>query len=145
MYSRYYPHDTASEIRVPAHYGGCAFPSDAREKKEAPHFFEVAKPSPPPEAQEKEARELPSIPDVAEEKKDPSPCEKSCSAPAPHPRPLSPLSRLFGASSEGLFSRGLDFDQLLLLGLILLLLGDEDNTELILSLALLLFCAPSDK
>ena len=46
------------------------------------------------------------------------------------------LGRAFGGSG------GLDFDELLLIGLILLLSGGEKSNEIIPVLALLLFCSP---
>lgn len=113
MYSRYSDRrDTP--IRVPENYGGSAFAKSA--DGEAARYIEVAKPTPPewtpPPAPP------PRVPPETQE-------------PCPPPLPQKPRA-------DALSAGGLDFDQLLILGLILLLWGNERDGDVILWLALLL-------
>ena len=123
MYSRY-SKATGGEIRLPENYSGCAF-------SVAPSPFPVA---PPPH-------------------RDPPPTKKPTEAPPPLPPPPpateeateepTALSLPPTHHPEGLLSRvtaAFDPDQLLILGLILLLLQSGEKTETVLWLMLLLFC-----
>ena len=58
---------------------------------------------------------------------------------APPPKPRLELPSLFG-NSMSLLGGGLNFEELLLIGLILLLARSEQDSDVILWLALLLFC-----
>lgn len=58
---------------------------------------------------------------------------------APPPKPRDELPALFG-NSLSLFGSGLHFEELLIIGLILLLSQTEQKSDVILWLALLLFC-----
>lgn len=99
-----------SDIQIPDHYSGCAFGKSGGDGA-PPRYLEVAKPSPPLwEEAEKEQ------------------------TPPPHP-PLPPSP---SKPTSPLFSKGLEFDQLLILGLILLLWGSETDSDIVLWLALLL-------
>ncbi|MBR7098221.1 MAG: hypothetical protein IKC59_02305 [Clostridia bacterium] len=71
----------------------------------------------------------------------PPPPEQHDDAPteAQPPRTRSELPSLFG-NSMSLFGGGLNFEELLLIGLILLLSHSEQDSDVILWLALLLFC-----
>ena len=120
MYSRY--HDGAKRpIQLPEHYNGCAF---APARAETP-------PEPAAIATEPEHHHMPR------------------EAPAVHTPPveastgtaLTPLAGLLHrARGEQTPFFGLGFDELLLLGLILLVAGTEDSTETVLCLVLLLLC-----
>ena len=146
MYSRYYPSRPAGDIKLPQNYNGCAFQKEAPAKHESRGFLEVARPSPlPPSPRRAEmtptpldTEETPSLEDVP--KTFPTPNEETACPPPPAPPKEAPLS-LFGGKLPISLGKGeLDFDRILLLSLILLLWGNESNTELILCLSLLLFC-----
>ncbi|MBQ9784150.1 MAG: hypothetical protein IJW29_01480 [Clostridia bacterium] len=116
MYSRYSDRPQ-KPVRLPEHYSGVAFSS--REAGESARFFEVAKPSPP----------VPNEPPVHEKScKNEQTCDEN-----PAARPLIPLPphRAHPVGSP-------DFDRLLLLGLMLLLWGNERDGDMILWLGLLL-------
>lgn len=122
MYSRYYG-SSKGEVRLPENYSGCAFPRDAVQKPSAapPHYDPppIKKPltDPPPAASE-------SPEDPSETQAEP--CAKEIPTPPARPSLSVPL--------------GMDFDQLLILGLILLLLHGGEDSEIVLWLVLLLFC-----
>ena len=146
MYSRYYPSRPAGDIKLPQNYNGCAFQKEAPAKHETHGFLEVARPShlppsshrtemPPPPHDAEEAPVLEDLP-----KAHPVPAGDAACPPPPAPPKETPLS-LFGGKLPFPSGKGeLDFDRILLLSLILLLWGNESNTELILCLSLLLFC-----
>ncbi|MBE6589078.1 MAG: hypothetical protein E7643_02755 [Ruminococcaceae bacterium] len=150
MYSRYYGHRPAGEIKIPENYNGCAFPKEPTERAPSPRYLEVAKPSfqkereapPVKEAEEKIPVPPPTVSPSAKETGE----EHSESEKAPTDSPslptalLSPFSFLRGKGNSRSLASGLDFDQLLILGLILLLLNSEADTDLILCLGLLLLC-----
>ena len=144
MYSRYDLQHTGAELKLPENYNGCAFQKSPTPKKELHGRLEVAKPTP---YVAEETRERPPLLHSEPPMPPPPPCDVH-ETEAEHPPVSAPLPsalpRLFpflsGGGVRSLFSRGLDFDQLLILSLIMLLLGNDENTELILCLALLLFC-----
>ena len=140
MYSRFQNRPN-SEIRIPEHYSGCAFsapppiPEKKQEEPPRPHALPIApaRPSPPQKA-------LPPAilpPSSGEHTKgDPHPF-----APTPPPlsqghteKPFLPPGKAFP------FSHGIGFDELLLLGLIILLSQSGQDGDMVLWLALLLFC-----
>ena len=133
-------------IRIPEHYSGCAFSgakSDGSPKKEehfTPHRYpEAAKPTPP-----KPTKEDHSTLD--------SPQKIKFAAPLPVPVPIppskekppiapQPFQGLFGSVGTAFpFSHGLGFDEILIIGLILLLGRTSQDSDVVLWLALLLFC-----
>lgn len=107
-------------LRVPENYSGCAF-SESKGIDVPPRFLEVAKPTPedytPPPA--------PPLPPPRKE--------------APHP-PTPSLSPLPISKNPFPLLGGLEFDQLLILGLIFLLSRGEEGNDVLIWLILLLFC-----
>ena len=140
MYSRF-PRDSDRPIRLPEHYSGCAFsahsPSDPT--PERAH----AEPEPP---------FSPSSAGPEEQADEGVPCEAE-SRPVGLPKPAIPdpirtqepaalpagLQTLFGGRLPA-FPGGMGFEELLLLGLILLLSHNDRQSDVVLWLALLLFC-----
>jgi len=121
MYSRS-QHRPSRPVQIPEHYSGCAF---------SPSSEEVASPTPIEAAvtQESSVAAISAVP--------PPPPSPPCDPPTAPPL----FHGLFGGRGATLpFSRGLQFDELLILGLILLLTQSEGDSDLILLLALLLFC-----
>ena len=123
MYSRSQNRSEAA-IRIPEHYSGCAFskappPEKPREEPPRPRPIEPTRPSPPPKAPP------PLLPPPSPTHKEPPPLAES---------PLGGLGKAFP------FSHGVGFEELLLLGLILLLGQSGSDPDMILWLALLLFC-----
>lgn len=138
MYSRF-QNRPEEGIRIPEHYSGCAFssvtPSPERAKEEGERYrsrpMEARKPPTPTKAPPP-ALLLPPR-EMAED------AERN--APKAPPPPERPAARLFGDLGKAFpFSHGIGFDELLLLGLILLLAQSEKDHETLLWLALLLFC-----
>ena len=122
MYSRY-SKATEGEIRLPENYSGCAF-------SRAPSPPPVAPPHRDPPLTKKPTELPPALP--------PPPPAIEEATEEPTALPLSPTHR-----PEGLLARvtaAFDPDQLLILGLILLLLQSGEETETVLWLVLLLFC-----
>ncbi len=117
MYSRYHDRNEAP-LRVPEHYSGYAFSRTPKPAPE-PHLgrMDIAKPTPPP---------MPAPPRPAL----PPPVETP-----PKPAPAPPMQ----IAGIPLLSHGIGFEELLLLGLIVLLLGTEGGSDMILWLVLLLF------
>ena len=130
MYSRY--QDSSDRpIRLPENYNGCAFSasrrSEERTRSDAPRRVEICKPAPNPAPRE----------EVVEEK---TPDEISEHEPSTETA-LTPLSGMLGRTGSIFpFSHGIGFDELLLLGLIVLLSHSEASSEIVLWLVLLLFC-----
>lgn len=123
MYSRYYS-NRKEEVRLPENYSGCAFPREhgVTEGIPAPILRDPPPTKKPPEEPPHEPAPPPALPL-------PVPVHEDPALPAPN--------------SEGLLSRLsnlLEFDQMLILGLILLLLQSGENTETVFWLVLLLFC-----
>ena len=110
MYSRF-PRHSDRPIRLPDHYSGCAF-SEADEPPSPP-------PTPPAETEH------------------PSPCQhqEECTQQSAK----GEIASVFGKTLNH-FSGGLQFEELLLIGLIILLAHTEQESDVILWLALLLFC-----
>ncbi len=157
MYSRYHSSDERP-MRLPENYGGSAFSQSDR--TEPPHRIDVAKPSPPqasrpslgmpppprpvttppPRERPPEPPLPPSCPACEPVHESPADDDRPQKEKAPDP-PLSGLSGLFGNLGHAFpFSHGIGSDELLLLGLILLLARSESDSDLVLWLALLLFC-----
>lgn len=162
MYSRYTSSPRDKGYRIPEHYSGCAFA--APQKEDLPHEAETAHPVPLPKtkispsyaeasaqafaAQPSPAAPPPSSFSVSTAEKAPTEHleratrESDCQKPPKEPPTSGVLEQLLSHIGGGLpFANGIDFDSLLLLGLILLLAGDGGDTELLLLLTLLLFCA----
>ncbi len=120
--------------RMPEHYNGWAFQPPSPPKDRPPKFDEnegtrPVPPPPKPEIHQSYPRPLPFLPPPPV----PAPPEK----PAP---PLPPaLEHLLGKSGF-LHSLNLNFEELLLIGLIILLGSSGEDGELPLLLALLLLC-----
>ncbi len=135
MYSRYSANRPSDEISIPKNYSGCAF-TQRRESDGGRTYIEIAKPTPP-----KDSALPPPIPLPPEEEgvKETEEDGKGCITVAPlsksqdshsAPPPLKPLLPSIPVR--------FDSDQILLLGLILLLLGNDGDGDLILCLGLLL-------
>ena len=115
--------------RMPAHYSGWAFQPPAPPKDRPPQFEKAPdhRPAPQQEIHQSYPRPLPFLP--------PPPPE-----PPKGGKPLPPsLEHLLGKGGL-LHSGGLDFEELLLIGLIVLLGSSGEDGELPLLLALLLLC-----
>ena len=143
MYSRSQNRSEAP-IRIPEHYSGCAFSNPNQpQKQEKPvpkaptRYPEPAKPSPPPQKQSP----VESKPTVT-----PPPALLLPPLPEPPKEDLSlsaykPLGNLLGNLGTAFpFSHGLGWDEILIIGLILLLARNGQDSDVILWLALLLFC-----
>lgn len=138
MYSRYH-NPSGKTVQIPDNYSGCAFAEPkvhvVSEKSPAhrEHF------TPPTDVRRVEVAK-PTLPDPA-----PIPMPISQAPPQkesePKEPPALPASGLFGNLGKHLpLSQGLGFEELLLLGLILLLSQTEQSSDIVLWLALLLFC-----
>lgn len=129
MYSRY--HDRSDRpISLPEHYNGCAFShrtdmSTARPAEEL-RRVEIGTPS----VRETRSEEAPSMVTVPTEPR-----------VEPQKEIFSFAPRLFPNAGHAFpFAHGVGFDEILLLGLIVLLAGHEESGQIVLWLALLLFC-----
>ena len=138
MYSRAKDRSKAP-IRLPDHYSGWAFkdipPADNGEAPPMPHS------APPDAIPIEQTRDVPPCEPTS------PPCEsaaKSCQAPSKSQAPpafLQPFESIFGKVGNSFpFSHGLGFDELLLLGLIVLLAHNDHDPDILLLLGLLLFC-----
>lgn len=134
MYSRYH---NSKAIQIPENYSGCAFseqkpPTVSAKPAPREHF------TPPAELRRVEVAK-PTLPELSEAVTEPKRNE-----PKPPPQkesPVLPVTNLFGGLGKALpISNGLGFEELLLLGLILLLSQTEQSSDIVLWLALLLFC-----
>lgn len=161
MYSRYTSTPRDNGYRVPEHYSGCAFAAPQKEGErqgaEPPHPATLPKtkvsPSytdaaphpfpPPPAAPHPQAAFEPTAEPLRPPKDtEQAPCEQNRTNPKKEAVLPGAFGQLLSNIGVGLpFSNGIDFDSLLLLGLILLLAGDGGDTELLLLLTLLLFCS----
>ncbi len=138
MYSRAKDRPKAP-IRLPDHYSGCAFrepPANPDTGAECSH----CEPIPDPEI-----RDIP----VTAAPCDRPPPPKTVPPAPPHVRedpPRSPaffhpFEQAFGKMGSAFpFSHGLGFDELLILGLMMLLAQNERDPDLLILLGLLLFC-----
>ncbi len=137
---------------VPEHYSGWAFrPQSPTESDRPPRKKPTDGYSPAAESPEKDVNNRPqAIGRPSPPKNPPPPPSPPClPPPAPHepphcdpvPPPMFPssLRQLFSGGSLS-HSFGLDFEELLLIGLIFLLGGNGEDNELPLLLALLLLC-----
>lgn len=146
MYSRSQDRSGAP-IRVPEHYSGCAFsntrPSPPHKQDPTPqkpplHHPTPTKPSPPP-------RKAPEEHPFVAHTPPPALLLPPVSAP-PKEEPKSmlpskPIGSLLGSIGSAFpFSHGIGFDEILIIGLIILLARSGQDSEMILWLALLLFC-----
>ena len=155
MYSRYHNRPDPS-IRIPENYSGCAFSDSHTTPKKSsppsassappPRRIDVAKPT-PPEKGGYENSIAPPLPLLLPPVKKEEPREATKEEPAPptlsvkHSDPPEPLKKLFGNMGSAFpFSHGLGFDEMLIIGLIILLSRNEEDHDMILWLALLLFC-----
>ena len=134
MYSRSKDRPDYS-IQPPRHYSGWAFPPPSKcvPPSDAPLApTACALPAPMPHASiQDEKAEMP------ERKTDVSP---SSSKPSPPPF-LQPFQSLFGNLGNTFpFGHGLGFDEILILGLMILLAQNEHDPDILLLLGLLLFC-----
>ena len=136
-----------SPIRLPDHYSGWAFrdlpPNDTQDPP-LPHSAPPdAIPLSPRSTQESESCHSPTVSPEP-------PCEQhqNSSAPPcfpsqkpPPPSFLQPFEHLFGKVGSAFpFSHGLGFDELMILGLIILLSHSDHDPDVLLLLGLLLFC-----
>ncbi len=164
MYSRYTSAHDDKKYQVPEHYSGCAFAPPRKE--DTRRGAEPFRPAPLPKAKiSPQHAPSPSYSSPPQQSSPAMPPQKE--SPTPPAEQLPPteatqeastaqmeakekkesalpqsLGQLLSHIGIGLpFSRGIDFDSLLLLGLILLLAGDGGDRELLLLLTLLLFCA----
>lgn len=156
MYSRYHERPERP-VRLPENYSGCAFSAREAEKggevgeeRSVPRRVEIGRPTPPParpaeealplpERDERRAEMPPKLPVVAEESDEEEDAPNTAASPAG--AILKPFGGLLGNVGHAFpFSHGIGFDEILLLGLILLLSRDEEGSDLVLWLALLLFC-----
>ncbi len=121
-------------FQIPKHYSGCAFTTAPRP---TPHPTEPPAETvgrPPSDLQtvcsEVDAPDAKALPVTHSSK-------ETCEKPIPPP-PLQGLLGNFGIRAP--FSQGLGFDELLILGLMLLLSHNESDPDILLFLGLLLFC-----
>ena len=159
MYSRYTSGHDEKNYQVPEHYSGCAFPPPKKEDvrresdpirptplprtKISPQYapplpYSTQSPHPLPTSKGESASYPIEQRREPEEEKDLRPPKEKTKQEARLPESISQLLSHMGIGLP--FSHGIDFDSLLLLGLILLLAGDGSDTELLLLLTLLLFC-----
>lgn len=144
MYSRA-SNRSQEPIQIPEHYSGCAF-STAGAAKPLPQKEPPSAPVRYPEATKPTPIKIPKEdPPPMEEQKKPSPPPLPIPLPPPKshsaPHTPQPIQGLLGAVGSAFpFSHGLGFEELLLLGLILLLGRTSQDSDVVLWLALLLFC-----
>lgn len=144
MYSRYHP-TPKKPIVLPKGYSGCAFSESKSEKatslpNDSPRV-EIGKPTPSVvqstiPAPKPHGENSPPLP--------PPPSDPPATSHAEHTPPalqeIPILGKLMDPQKSFPFGHGLGFEELLLLGLILLLSHTEENSDVVLWLALLLFC-----
>ncbi len=169
MYSRY-DHRQEHPIKLPENYSGTAFSEAARSPRSAtrdlpPRQLEIGKPTPPPDrppadmpppprpivlpppknVREAPKQELPtpySEPSPKEEiPEEKEPPRKPTISDSPVSSLLQPFHGLFSHAGHTFpFAHGIGFDELLIIGLIVLLSRTEQDSDAIIWLALLLFC-----
>ena len=135
MYSRYEAR-RESPIRLPENYSGTAFSGRPSPDSADTHRVEIAKPSPlgavypsPPPHKEPPKPLLPA--------ELPVPAHNDGHKESPPPVSHAPALPLHVGVP---FLHGIGFEELLILGLILLLSHTDEQSDVILWLALLLFC-----
>lgn len=144
MYSKY--SSSSDPIKIPEHYSGCAFStpkSTPVPPKRSSALLEVGKPSPtvssvpplkPVTVPAEEPKEETTVSETEESKPIDPDKEKAVAV-------SSPFSSLFGNIGSAFpFSHGIGFEELLILGLIILLSRNEEESDVVLLLGLLLFC-----
>ena len=147
MYSRY--HDRAQPpIQIPENSSGSAFSdrSHVTEEPPPPRRIDVAKPTPlsekpSPSGMAPLPRPIllpPAPPEHKEERKEQTASHEENSKHSAAPAPFQGL--FSGRDTLPSKLLGIGFDELLLLGLIILLSLDGQSSDLILWLVLLLFC-----
>ncbi len=131
-------------IQPPRHYSGWAFPPPSTRSAPPPSDEPLASPSPAPLP-----LPTPTLPPVQEEKKEAKETQEEekrdtpVSLPKPPPPPafLQPFQSLFGNIGNAFpFAHGLGFDEILILGLMILLAQNDHDPDILLLLGLLLFC-----
>ena len=153
MYSRY-QNRPSTPIQLPENYSGVAFSErmPPKSEKTAAHTLEIAKPSPPPTEQPPQETisakppktETPPSPTASDEEHASAQAEthnqerESVAASGMIPKPFDGLFGHMGNTFP--FSHGLGFEELLIIGLIILLSRNEEGSDMVLWLALLLFC-----
>ena len=162
MYSRYH-NRPERPVTLPENYSGTAFSAQRAHREEPPaappRRIDVAKPTPPPDPPSSQGMPPPPrpilLPPPSEHNtpREASPPPEVISTPPP-PREdekkepkaapvafLQPLQGLFGNVGHAFpFSHGFGFDEILIIGLIILLSSNGQDNDLVLWLALLLFC-----
>lgn len=146
MYSRF-SGERERPIQIPEQYSGWAFSRDRPAKQVPPPLQKqpsplvgVAKPSPSshfPIQEEQKEQILDNSPPTEENTDKTTDAFKQEKKP-PLPTPLLPLFGNLGHAFP--FSHGIGFEELLILGLLILLSRNDCDTETILLVGLLLFC-----
>lgn len=139
MYSRAKDRPKAP-IRLPDHYSGCAFrepPTDPNTEAECSHCEQSVPDSGIREALDSAVScDRPPPPEIVP----PVPSHVREDPPRP-PAFFHPFEQVFGKMGNAFpFSHGLGFDELLILGLMMLLAQNERDPDLLILLGLLLFC-----
>ena len=135
MYSRYH-NSTGRPLRLPENYSGCAFSAQ-------PEPQPTPAPAPPPQKQESPIRTPHAPPPPAPLPPSLPPPEHRDPPPAPDkkPAPSDAARGLLAALPHAFpFAHGLGSEELLLIGLIILLSRCEQDSDMVLWLTLLLFC-----
>ena len=138
MYSRYHKGNDTT-FQLPENYGGVAF-SEKRlagsDGTQPTHTLEVAKPSPPPPpfynvpsptAQPRTEPQAPPLPHAAD-------------AATDNNRTPSLAMLPIGGKAGFPFAHGIGTEELFIIALIILLSGNEQASDMVLCLTLLLFC-----
>lgn len=138
MYSRFPPERREKPIRLPENYSGCAFSANSPVPPHVP-------PSVPQEhSSDRSEQECMQHEDAPQKELHENGHAEQIAPPPPAPQsngmaPDRLPSRLFGGHGLSI-PIGLSFDELLLIGLILLLSHSENDSDMVLWLVLLLFC-----
>lgn len=145
MYSRAKDRPKAP-IRLPDHYSGWAFrdlpPTDEAQQAPLPHTAPPDVIVPTSSIQTEEHSSCDACPSFSALPPPPQPIPP-CPPPPKPPSPsfFQPFENLLGkVGSSFPFSHGLGFDELIILGLIILLAHNDHDPDILLLLGLLLFC-----
>ena len=135
MYSRYHK-PSEHPVQLPENYSGVAFFESNLSKSDSdpPRTLEVAKPSPLPP---------PLIPSPEQSHQEPKASQQSSDPKKPSidNNSLHRAAHLLPKSIDGFpFSHGIGFEELFIIALIILLSKNEQSSEMVLWLTLLLFC-----
>jgi len=137
MYSRY--HDRP--VPVPENYGGVAFSETAAPKDAVAHRLDVAKPTPPPVFEGRDTALMPRPPrTVRLPPGEDLPSPEASGEAETESEASSVDSSERGGIGISRFLRAMRFDDLLLLALLLMLSENGTDSDVVLWLALLLFC-----